>query len=65
MVDGQCPVQRCHYQLRDLVIRGKADPSLIVSHELPLDQAADGCKNFDRHEDGWAKILLKHGLAAA
>jgi len=36
---GQCPVKRYNTQLRDLIIRGKAHPSLIVSHELPLHQA--------------------------
>jgi glutathione-independent formaldehyde dehydrogenase len=39
MGHGQCPVTRCNHQLRDLIIRGKAQPSLIVSHELPPDQA--------------------------
>jgi hypothetical protein len=35
MGHGQCPVKRYNHQLRDLIIRGKARPSLIVSHELP------------------------------
>jgi len=65
MGHGQCPVKRYNHRLRDLIIRGKAQPSLIVSHELPLDQAADGYKNFDRREDGWTKVLLKPGLTAA
>ena len=65
MGHGQCPVKRYNHQLRDLIIRGQAQPSLIVSHELPLDQAADGYKNFDRREDGWTKVLLKPGLTAA
>ena len=33
MGQGQCPVKRYNHQLRDLIIRGKARPSLIVSHE--------------------------------
>jgi len=33
MGHGQCPVKRYNHQLRDLIIRGKARPSLIVSHE--------------------------------
>jgi hypothetical protein len=36
-------------------------PSLIVSHELPLDQAPDAYKNFDQRADGWTKVLLKPG----
>ena len=58
MGHGQCPVKRYNAQLRDLIIRGKAHPSLIVSHELPLDQAADAYARFDRREDGWTKVLL-------
>jgi threonine dehydrogenase-like Zn-dependent dehydrogenase len=41
MGHGQCPVKRYNHQLRDLIICGKASPSLIVSHELPLDWAQD------------------------
>ena len=58
MGTGQCPVKRYNHQLRDLIIRGKAQPSLIVSHELPLDQAPDAYARFDRREDGWTKVLL-------
>lgn len=39
--------------LRDFIAGGKANPSFIVSHELPLDQAPEGYKNFDNREDGW------------
>ena len=39
--------------------------SLIVSHELPLDQAPDAYRNFDQRADGWTKVLLKPGLQAA
>ncbi len=50
---GQCPVKRYNSQLRDLIIRGRATPSLIVSHELPLDQAPDAYDQFDKRVDGW------------
>jgi len=65
MGHGRCPVKRYNHQLRDLIIRGKAQPALIVSHELPLDQAPDAYKNFDQRADGWTKVLLKPGLRAA
>jgi glutathione-independent formaldehyde dehydrogenase len=51
-------VKRYDHQLRDLIIRGKARPSLIVSHELPLDQAPDAYQQFDQRADGWTKVLL-------
>lgn len=62
---GQCPVKRYNHQLRDLIIRGKARPSLIVSHELPLEAAPDAYKEFDQRTDGWTKVLLKPGRQAA
>ena len=39
MGTGQCPVKRYNEQLRDLIMAGRATPSLIVSHELPLIEA--------------------------
>jgi hypothetical protein len=58
---GQCQVKRYNTQLRDLIIRGKAHPSLIVSHELPLDQAPDAYARFDRREDGWTTVHAAPG----
>lgn len=55
---GQCPVKKYNVQLRDLIIRGKARPSQIVSHELSLDDAPGAYKSFDDREDGWTKVLL-------
>jgi glutathione-independent formaldehyde dehydrogenase len=61
MGTGQAPVMRYNRQLRDLVVAGRARPSFIVSHELGLDEAADGYARFDAREDGWTKVLLKPG----
>jgi glutathione-independent formaldehyde dehydrogenase len=55
---GQCPVKRYNRELRDLIIRGKAHPGAIVSHELPLEQAPDAFAHFDARDDGWTKVLL-------
>ena len=57
-VVGQCPVKRYNRQLRDLIIRGRAKPSIIVSHELPLDQAPKAYDQFDKRVEGWTKVLL-------
>ena len=56
---GQCPVKRYNRELRDLIIRGQASPSFIVSHEVPLDEAPAAYESFDAREDGWTKVLLK------
>lgn len=55
---GQCPVKAYNRELRDLIIHGRANPSFIVSHDLALDDAADGYARFDAREDGWTKVLL-------
>ena len=34
-------MKRYNPHLRDLIIRGQADPSGIVSHEVSLDDAVD------------------------
>lgn len=61
MGTGQAPVKRYNRQLRDLILTGRAAPSFIVSHELGLDQAAEGYSRFDKREDGWTKVLLRPG----
>jgi glutathione-independent formaldehyde dehydrogenase len=58
MGTGQAPVKRYNRQLRDLIISGQAKPSILVSHELSLDDAADGYEHFDKREAGWTKVLL-------
>lgn len=59
MGTGQAPVKAYNRQLRDLIISGRANPGIIVSHELPLDEAASGYRSFDKREEGWTKVLLK------
>ena len=62
MGTGQAPVKRYNRQLRDLITTGRATPSFIVSHELPLEQAPDAYEKFDQRVDGYTKVLLKpHG----
>jgi glutathione-independent formaldehyde dehydrogenase len=61
---GQCPVMRYNRRLRDLIIRGQAAPSQIVSHELSLDEAVRGYDQFDKRADGWTKVLLHPGAAS-
>ena len=56
---GQANVKAYNRKLRDLIAAGKAKPSIIVSHELPLDQAAAAYKNFDDRKNGWTKFILK------
>jgi glutathione-independent formaldehyde dehydrogenase len=58
MGTGQANVKQYNRGLRNLIHQGKLQPSVIVSQELNLDQAADAYRRFDDREDGWTKVLL-------
>jgi glutathione-independent formaldehyde dehydrogenase len=60
---GQCPVKRYNEQLRDLIVAGRATPSLLVSHELILADAPDAYDKFDKRADGYTKVLLHPAVA--
>ena len=62
---GQCPVMRYNRWLRDLIIRGQARPSQIISHELSLDEAVHAYDQFDQRAEGWTKVILHPGQNAA
>lgn len=57
--NGQANVKNYNRQLAQLIHRGKAEPSFIVSHELALDQAPEAYESFDERLQGWTKVLLK------
>ena len=63
MGTGQAPVMRYNRHLRDLIVTGRAQPSFLVSHELPLDEAVEGYDRFDKRENGWTKVLLRPSRA--
>jgi glutathione-independent formaldehyde dehydrogenase len=56
---GQANVKAYNRQLRDMIIEGRATPSFVVSHDLPLDQAPDAYDKFDQRIDGYTKVVLK------
>ena len=56
---GQANVKKYNRHLRDLIVAGRAVPSQIVSHEVPLDEAPDAYDRFDKRIDGYTKVLLK------
>jgi glutathione-independent formaldehyde dehydrogenase len=56
---GQTPVKRYNAYLRDLIIAGRAKPSVIVSHRLTLDEAPGAYEKFDQRSDGYTKVVLK------
>lgn len=50
--------ERYNAALRDLIIAGRAHPSIIVSHRLPLSGAPDAFRQFDQRADGYIKVVL-------
>ncbi|MFD4779074.1 zinc-binding dehydrogenase, partial [Streptomyces sp. NPDC058427] len=56
---GQANVKAYNRRLGNLIHHGRARPSFIVSHELPLAEAADAYRHFDDRDPGWTKVVLK------
>jgi threonine dehydrogenase-like Zn-dependent dehydrogenase len=56
---GQCHVQRYLRPLLQRIENGEIDPSFIVTHRLPLDEAPRGYDLFKHKEDDCLKVVLK------
>jgi threonine dehydrogenase-like Zn-dependent dehydrogenase len=61
MGTGQANVKAYNRLLSRLIEKDKVKPSWIVSHELPLEKAAEAYENFDQRKKGWTKVVLKPG----
>lgn len=58
-----CPSQKYWHQLLDLVRSGKLDPTIIITHELPLEDAPHAYKIFNdkvTHGSGGAERRAGH-----
>jgi len=62
---GQAPVKRYNEYLRDLIIAGRAKPSFVISHRLPLDAAPDAYARFDKRGSDYIKVIHKPGMTAS
>jgi S-(hydroxymethyl)glutathione dehydrogenase/alcohol dehydrogenase len=56
---GQAPVIPYMPYLYNMIAEGKIDPSDIVTHILPLDQAKHGYEAFDTKTEDCIKVILK------
>lgn len=56
---GQAPVIHYMPDLYRMIKDGRLDPTDLITHTLPLDQAEEGYRIFDLKEDGAIKVLLK------
>jgi threonine dehydrogenase-like Zn-dependent dehydrogenase len=62
---GQTHVQRYMQPLLERIQNGEIDPTFIITHTLPLEQAPHGYDIFKNKLDGCEKVVLKPGMAAA
>jgi 2-desacetyl-2-hydroxyethyl bacteriochlorophyllide A dehydrogenase len=55
---GMCPVKRYMGTLLERVAAGKMDPSIIITHRMPLGDAARGYEIFHHRTEDCIKIVL-------
>ncbi len=56
---GQCHVQRYMQPLLEHIQNGDIDPTFIITHTLPLEQASHGYDIFKNKRDNCEKVVLK------
>ena len=59
MKTGQTHVHRYLRPLTDRIQNGEIDPSFLVSHTLPIDQAPHAYEIFKKKQDNCIKVVLK------
>ena len=59
---GQTHVQRYTKDLLAKIEDGTLDTTFLISHRLPLEDAARGYKCFREEQDSWTKVILKPGM---
>ena len=60
---GQTHVQRFMPELLELIAKGELAPDVIISHTLPLADAARGYEMFNNKEDDCRKVVLRASMA--
>ncbi len=56
---GQAPVIHLMPKLYDMIENKEFDPTDIITHSMPIDEAAKAYDIFDKKEDGNIKVILK------
>jgi len=56
---GVCPVKRYMRRVLDLIEAGKMDPSVIITHTMPLADAPRGYDIFHHRKENCVKVVLK------
>jgi threonine dehydrogenase-like Zn-dependent dehydrogenase len=56
---GQCNVLNYMEKLLRMIEEGKFDPSFVITHEVPLDDAPKMYDVFKKKQDGCIKVVMK------
>jgi threonine dehydrogenase-like Zn-dependent dehydrogenase len=56
---GQTHMMRYMQPLLDRIVSGELDPSFVITHRLPLEDAPEGYRVFRDKQDGCIKVVLK------
>ncbi|MBV9492709.1 MAG: glutathione-dependent formaldehyde dehydrogenase [Acidobacteria bacterium] len=56
---GQTPVKKYYHKLLKMIEDGEIDPSFIITHRLPLEEAPEAYRTFRAKKDGCIKVVLK------
>jgi len=56
--EGQTHMHRYMQPLLELIEEGKIDPSVIITHRVPLTQAPEAYETFTEKRDGCIKVVL-------
>ncbi len=56
---GITPVSHYIPRLYKMLKKGKLDPSDIITHRIPLEEAVRGYELFNERKEGCIKVILK------
>lgn len=59
---GQTHVHKYTKPLLKKIEEGEIDTTFLISHHLPLEDAAEGYRNFHDKQDSWTKVILQPGM---
>lgn len=57
---GQAPVIHYMPKLYDMIVKGELDPTDIITHRMPLDQASNAYQLFHDNEENSIKFVSLH-----
>ena len=62
LVGGQTHAQRYMPELLEHISAGRLQPEVIITHHLPLEEAARGYQIFNDKQEDCRKVVLTPGL---